>query len=316
MHLGFSPPIAADADLEAIDKLSTLRTMPEEFMKRAKVYIEVAKHADRLTDTCETVSLARVRLLEARLDLLAVDHLTGTLEKKTCEFIVLVARLHAYAQLLTSYKIFPSREGILSAALAAAQRIISIGAARIPGRDFGMGNDRVNPPWVDQPDAIPKNYTRGLAFAAIFILRYTNPEFSTVSEEEGIAAENQVLRLLELFLLISMAGKSEYWKSEYWMLADAIDMIGQSWPGCAEGDVLVTHPALDDRTGTHTRVIKCVGGDEKDVKIGVFLRTFWESPSMEMLHMEHVMGVYSRFEALKRTVVSDASTSMSSNFFT
>ena len=326
MHLSCRPPIATEADLNVIDELSTMKTMPDKFMKLTKAYITVARHTiPLLAATGESTSsslvrrrdadeeltaLSLVRRIHSDLDLLDVYNMTDTREKKTCEFTFLLVRLHAYAQLLTRFELASSREEVLSEALAAAQRIISIGVATIaiPGVGFPANDDPVIPAWVKEPGAIPKNYTRGLAFAVIFLLRYTHPDVGAVSEEEGLGAEDLVKRLQELFVIISEAGKSEYR-----MLADVIDLVWQTGPGCAEGEVLVTHRPVKggyfNRSETKTRVIECVGGDEEDAKIGDFLRALWENPSMKMLHMEHVMGIYSSSKMVRRTTASGASTS-------
>ena len=290
MHLGLRPPIDSDQDFNVISGLLDSKAVPRGFAARVRANITVAKYANVLQGADEAAALSLVRFMDGELNKLDPGYELSTHEAERAEISTLLARLHAYALLLTKFKLEPpSSEMILSASLAATKRMLTVGTnyivvdnAKVAAPLFGEHSRLAHSAY-----AMPKNQTRGLVFACLFLIRFSHPDTGRL-ESEGRAADSHVDRAWRLFLLLERAERCEYVA-----LASMVEWMGSTDPGLVDEGVKACRKIrsqMDDGGGSGG--IMGVGLDGEDGRIAGFLKDFWENPSIDMFRMERALTIF------------------------
>lgn len=294
MHLGFRPPIDSDQDFKTIKAILQSPAVPGEFRVRIKTNIVVAKYTNVLRGADEPSALSLVRFMDGELDELDPGFESSKQEAERAEISVLLARLQAYALLLTKFKLEPPpREMILSASLAAAKRVLALGTNYIV--EFGNTMAAVVPPpcpdmsiLAQSAHAVPKNQSRGLVFACLFLIRFSHPAGGRVGSE-GLAADSHVDRAWRLFHHLERG-----LRCEYVALVGMVEWMGATDPGLVNEGIKACHKMrsrMDD--GGETGDIRDVQGFREDCRIAGFLREFWEHPSVDIFRMERALAISS-----------------------
>jgi hypothetical protein len=207
--LGLPPSLDYDLDLPTIKVFLRRQTVPLVFSLKVEIQLIAVRYSQWLSQaSVNGTTTSVIRLLDTDLDAVKLGATLDAEQSRSIELAVSNVKLHLYTLVIISdtSQQSPDRQVLLRKGLDVALRIIHLSTWEVCTKTpQGPGHSTL----IRRQRCLPKNSYRSLAFAAIFLLEFSQEvTYQTVSEKQHVT--NHIKTSQAFFRACSLEPLDEY----------------------------------------------------------------------------------------------------------